>query len=281
MRARLLRDGYLLLGAAFVLLRLLQVSPWDQSVDAYAYWSTRDGEFYSGATGGMGSYLYSPAFAQLLAPVVIVPWPLFAALWTVMNLALLSWLAGPWSLPLLLVPPVSFEIVSGNVHLLIAAAIVLGFRYPATWAATILTKLTPGVGLLWFVVRREWRSLSMALGATVAIAGVSFVLDRGAWFDWVGVLTRDLGTPLVTLGWFIPVPLLVRLPIAAAVVVWGGRTSRAWTIPLAVTLAMPVIWLNSLAVLVAIIPLVKGVSSAATGTEGDRQPTVAAHAETA
>ena len=63
---RLARDGYILLALAFLALRLFQVPPWDQSVDAYAYWTTRDGDLYDGQTAGaMGAYLYSPAFAQL------------------------------------------------------------------------------------------------------------------------------------------------------------------------------------------------------------------------
>ncbi len=45
-----------------------------------------------------------------------------------------------------------------------AAAIALGFRYPATWAFVLLAKVTPGIGLLWFLVRREWRNLAIALG---------------------------------------------------------------------------------------------------------------------
>ena len=69
--------------------------------------------------------------------------------------------------------PVSQEILIGNIHLLLAAAIVLGFRWPGTWAFVLLTKVTPGVGLLWFAVRREWRSLGIALGATAAIVAVS------------------------------------------------------------------------------------------------------------
>ena len=58
------------------------------------------------------------------------------------------------------------ELYLGNVHILIAVAILLGFKHPWTWAFVLLTKTTCGVGLLWFVVRREWRSLWIALGAT-------------------------------------------------------------------------------------------------------------------
>ena len=50
------------------------------------------------------------------------------------------------------------ELAGGNISLLLAVAIVVGFRWPAAWAFVLLTKVTPGIGLLWFVVRREWRS---------------------------------------------------------------------------------------------------------------------------
>ena len=59
-----------ILSIAFLALRLFQVPAWDQSVDAYAYWTTRDGDLYSAAGAGViGAYVYSPAFAQLLRPL--------------------------------------------------------------------------------------------------------------------------------------------------------------------------------------------------------------------
>jgi hypothetical protein len=256
MRDRLLRDGFVMLGAAFVLLRLLNVPPWDQSVDAYSYWSTRGGTYYDlSAVGTMGAYLYSPAWAQLLAPLVLLPWPLFNALWTTINLGTYWALVGRLALPLLLFLPFPFEIVSGNVHLLYALAIVVGFRYPAAWALMFITKVTPGVGVVWFAVRREWRSLAIALGATAAIVAVSYVLAPAEWAAWIRTLQANEAAPLETLGWYLPVPLLVRLPIALAIVAWGGLTDRRWTVPIAVVVAMPVLWLNSLAVLAALVPL--------------------------
>jgi hypothetical protein len=258
-RDRLLRDGFFVLAAAFVGLRLLAVQPWVESVDAYAYWATRAGDPYASAEAGrIGAYLYSPAFAQLLAPLVILPWPAFCALWTALLCVVYWRLVGRLALPLLLFIPIPFEIVSGNVHLLIAAAIVVGFRYPAAWALPLLTKVTPGIGLLWFAVRREWRSLAIALGATALVAAVSFVLAPDAWRQWLALLVRDIGAPLDTPGWYLPVTLLVRLPIAAVVVVWGALTDRRWTVPVAVVLSLPILWLNSLAILAALPAL--GVS---------------------
>jgi glycosyl transferase family 87 len=251
-----MRDGFVILALVFVVLRLLGVEPWVQSVDAYAYWATRAGDLYAAAdTGRIGSYLYSPAFAQLLAPIVWLPWQVFVALWTALLLIVYRGLAGRLALPLLLFLPIPFEIVSGNVHLLYAAVIVAGFRYPALWAFPLLTKVTPGVGLIWFAVRREWRSLGLAVGATAAIATISWLLAPADWGTWFEVLRRDANAVIVTTGPYLPVPLIVRLPLAAGVVAWGGLTDRRWTVPVGVTLALPVVWLNSLAVLVALVPL--------------------------
>jgi len=254
MLARLARDGYLGLAAAFMALRLFQIKPWDQSVDAYAYWSTAHGPMYGQVAGLLGAYVYSPPFAQLLTPITILPWPVFVTIWTGLNFAALWFVLGRWSLPSMLFLPIPFEIVSGNVHLLYAAAIVAGFRMAAPWALILLTKVTPGIGLLWFAVRREWRALALAIGVTAAIAAVSFLLDQAAWRAWLDILRTSSSTPM-TVGWFLPVPLLVRLPIAAVVAIGAGLVRRSWLVPVAVVIAMPVVWLNSLAVLAACVPL--------------------------
>ena len=182
---RLARDGYIAFAVAFLVLRFLQVPPWDQSVDAYAYWSTSDGAMYDGSgLGAMGAYLYSPAFAQLLSPLVALPSPAFVTIWTAFNLAALWWLLGRWSLLAMLFLPIPFEIISGNVHLLYAAAIVAGYRVSVTWALMLLTKVTPGIGLLWFAVRREWRAFVAACLVTGA-SWCSHVLDPEAWAQWL------------------------------------------------------------------------------------------------
>jgi hypothetical protein len=255
-RDRLLRDGYVILAVVFVALRLLSIEPWADSVDAYAYWSTRDGVLYGDAAGRIGAYLYSPAFAHGMAVLTWLPLPIFTALWTAILLAIHGWLAGPrLALVLLLFIPIPFEIVSGNVHLLYAAVIVLGFSRPYLWALPLLTKVTPGVGLVWFAVRREWRSLGIALGATSAIVAVSWLLAAPEWATWFDILRRDATEPLATTGWYLPIPLLWRLPLAVALIAWGGLTDRRWTVPVGVTLALPVLWLNGLAILLALVPM--------------------------
>ncbi len=102
-------------------------------------------------------------------------------------------LTGPLSPLVLLASSVASEINAINVQLLTAAAIVLGFRWPATWAFILITKVTPGVGLLWFAVRREWRSLGIALGSTGVVVAISLVIAPGQWSDWVSQVARATG----------------------------------------------------------------------------------------
>jgi hypothetical protein len=247
---RLPRDVFLGLAVAFVAIRLVGLAPWDQSVDAYAYWSTRDGTLYEGSSVGvLGSYLYSPAFALLIAPVSWLPWNLFNAAWTAMNIGIVWALAGRWSLVALLFLPIPGEIVAGNVHLIYAAVAVFGLRYPVLWVVPLITKVTPGIGLLWFATRREWRNLTIAAAATAAIAAASWVIAPDLWPKYLASL---VGVPDNT-----PWPVAWRLPLAAALVVWGASRNHRWALMVAVFLAIPRWYYLSPVLLVGLFPLVR------------------------
>ncbi len=277
---RLGMDAVLVAGLVLVLLRIGNVYPWTlPTLDMHAYWTSRDSLDYGFYSPFMiGAYLYSPAFAHAIAPLTALNWPTFAGLWTAILVVTLAWLAGRWSLALVLFSvAVPLELMLGQVDLLIAAAIVVGFRYPAAWALPLLTKVAPGVGLLWFVFRREWGKLLIALSATAAIALVSAMIDPNLWRGWVDLLARSFGQPEPVLWSYLAVPLVLRLPVAIAILWWGARTNRFWTVPFAVTLAMPILWANVACILVGCIPLsrVFGMTPARAwlfGEHGERLP---------
>ncbi|HEV8281285.1 MAG TPA: glycosyltransferase family 87 protein [Candidatus Limnocylindrales bacterium] len=256
--ARPLRDALILVGLlrAFVYYAIQGIHPWTfVGIDAQAYYGVDLAHPYaSSGVGEHSTYLYSPAFAQILSPSYVLPFEVFFLLWTVASIAVLYWLVRPWPWALLiLLLPWTYELFVGQVHLFIAAAIVLGFRYPALWAFNLLTKVTPGVGLLWFLARREWRPLAIALGTTAAVALASFVLAPTAWFDWVTFLRGSTGSGEL---------LYPRLVLAAAIVVAGALTGRRWTVPIAVWFALPVVWIESWVILLAIIRLREPVPAA-------------------
>lgn len=222
--------------------------------DAFAYWSVDIADPYKAGVGGLGAFNYTPPIARLFDPVGVLPWFTFLWLWLAVLVAQIVWLGGRdhrviWILAL---PPVALELYHGNVHLIMAAAIALGYRYPWTWAFVLLTKVTPGVGLVWFAVRREWRALGIALGVTAVIVAVSLVVDGSLWVDWWAFIrsTPEGGSVAQPQ---IPVPLWLRLPAAVVLVAWGALTDRRWTVPLAATLALPVLWPSGFAICAAML----------------------------
>jgi Glycosyltransferase family 87 len=231
---------------------------WGTGQDAYCYWFPTLADPYARSdwTDPI-AYVYSPAFLQLLQPIRILPWQAFMAVWTAILLGAAFVLTGRRWFPIGIFLAL-MELAGGNIHLLLAAAIVLGFRWPWTWSLVLLTKITPGIGLLWFVVRREWRHLAIALGSTAAIIAVSYLVWPSAWAAWGEVLSRVAGRDGTWAA--VPIPFVVRLPFAIALVVWGAWTGRRWTVPVAGMLALPALWYGGLSMLLAVIALRENVA---------------------
>jgi hypothetical protein len=277
-QTRLTMDAVLVAGAVFVVFRLLNIYPWNVPVlDFHAYWASHDFIDYPDYSPFLiGAYLYSPAFAQLIGPLTALPFSIFAGVWTAILVAAFVWLTGRWALALLLSVAVGLEIYLGQVDILIAAAIVIGFRYPAAWAFPLLTKVAPGVGLLWFAFRREWRSLLIALTATIGIAAISAISNPSLWKGWIDLLLRSASDHQTVSGAYLSVPIWIRMPAAIALLWWGARTDRYWTVPVGAFLAMPILWINVFTMLLGAVPLLQSAGRTPARTWFLRTATVGA-----
>jgi Glycosyltransferase family 87 len=254
---RAVRDGLVAAGLLFAAYLFLVVAPRSGTFgfDAYAYWSLNPAAPYSQSAGALGAFTYTPVIAWLFTPFGALPWYTFLFLWTMFLVATVIWLGWRSTLVVLALPPVALELYHGNVNLLIAAAIVFGFRWPATWSFVLLTKVTPGVGLLWFAVRREWKRLGIALGFTAALVAVSVAANPELWRSWLSDdILKTAGSASVDQFSF-GIPLPIRLLAAAAIVSWGGLTDRPWTVPVAATLGLPILWPSGIAILAALWPI--------------------------
>jgi hypothetical protein len=226
---------------------------WRTGQEAFCYWIANLNSPYSLSDWGSPiAYVYSPAFLQAISPLTRLPWLAFISIWTGLLLVAVRFLTGP-RLFALGVVLATVELIGGNISLLLAVAMVIGFRWPAAWAFVLLTKVTPGIGLLWFVVRREWRQLGIALGATALVVAISAAIMPGAWLDWLNLLVGLAGRDGTWAA--VPIPFVIRLPVAIAVVVWGARTDRRWAVPVAGMLALPALWYGGLTMLLAVIAL--------------------------
>jgi glycosyl transferase family 87 len=225
--------------------------------DAHAYWAAWSNGLYSASPEQRDAYLYSPAFAEVLGPLSLLPWSVFYGFWVMVTGATFAWLLAPlgrrWGLPLfvLAIP----EIIVGNIWGLLALVVVFGFRYPGAWAFPLLTKITPAVGPLWFAVRREWRAFAASVGLALAVALASVAFAPHLWIEWARLLVhpdqyanpdRASATSLVS------VPLFARLPLAACLTIFAARTNRRLLLPFAMVLASPVFAINTFLILTAL-----------------------------
>lgn len=213
-------------------------------VDADMYFRVGHQATYYGAVWGPDArYVYPPVLAQLVGLVPV--WQPFVASWIALMFVGLWAATREWALPVLLVSGASAAVwgldsplanpvmmcLIGNIQAWLAAAIVIGFRYPGAWALPILTKIGPGVGLAWFAFRREWRPLAVALGSTAAVALVSFVLAPAEWWAFLGFARANAGTPSPEPVVAIAFP--VRVAMSLGLLYWGARTDRPWVVPIA------------------------------------------------
>jgi len=188
-RRRALRDGLIVAGVLFNLTLLVLWGPrlyW--FIDAVAWWHINLANLYGGMfdPGLIGAFRYAPAIAWLFVPLSWLSWPALIAVYLALSGLALTAMTGRRALLFLVAfPPVLLELVNGNIHLFIALAVWAGMRWPAAWAFVLLTKVTPGVGVLWFAGRRDWRGLAIALGTTVAIFAIGSVIAPNQWRDWL------------------------------------------------------------------------------------------------
>ncbi len=245
------------IGMAFALAQLVGITP--MAYDAQAYWAAKPGELYRAGweSHEYAPFLYSPAFADALEPFRPLPDRVFTALWQLGVFIVLALVLRGWSLvlvlaglvavvlPIPLISVVLSDIAHGNVQILLGAVAVLGLRYPALWSFALLSKVTPGIGLLWFVARGEWRNVAIAIAVTGAIALASFLYIPGDWFAWAEFLRESVSVVFPT--WVVPVPLPIRLVTGAALIVWGARTDRPWVLPIACGWVIPMPYLSMLA----------------------------------
>jgi hypothetical protein len=232
------------------------VDRWGIGWDAHAYYTAWSGDLYEHAPGTLDAYNYSPLFAQVIWPLTHLPWALFCALFIGAAAVSIAWLVRPLPLPFaigmwLFCTP---EILSGNIFWLLALCTVAGFTRGSPWCVAAFTKVVPCLGPVWFLLRGEWRRLGGFVATFVVLFAGSYALGPDLWHQWWDFLRDNAGgTP--SMGG-VP-PLVVRLPLAAVLLVFAARTDRRWLVPVSMVLASPVIGWGTFALLAA-IPRLRG-----------------------
>ncbi len=256
-----------LIGAC--LLVVVVANRWAEPGDEHAYWLAGQrllaGEaLYDPSASSVTpfAFWYPPIVAQVMAPIsAVLPSLVFSAVWTVLMLGCLWWLAGrnvQIALAMCAFPPVAVEFWFRNVHLILAVLLVLGLRRWGGWFPVgAAIKLAPGLGLVYLAARRRWRELAVAVGIGMALLAVSVVLSPDAWRQFVEVTLARGPTDASS---FLPIPYIARAIAGVALAVVAARMEPRLGEPLfvvAVVVALPTLWFTALSTLVAIVPLLR------------------------
>ncbi len=199
-----------------VLLAVVVATSWPYFADEHAYWTAAQrfaaGQPLYDASAPVFTpyaYWYPPVLAQVLSPLTLVaPDWLFSAAWTALVVACLWYLSGRnllVALALIAFLPVALELQARNVHLVIAALIVLALRRSwLFWIPATALKLAPVVGVLYLVAAGRRREAVLTGIFGLALTGISVVLAPQAWTDFLHVAAgraaaldgRPAGCPL-------------------------------------------------------------------------------------
>lgn len=191
-----------------------------------------------------GLFFYGPPWAPIFALFALLPYGLLHVAIIVLDILALwviagrSWVRVGW---LLWFPLVASEMAAGQLNILCAAAIVEAQRGRA-WPLAVMAwaKIWPALALPF----RSWRSF--------AISAVAFAVIALPWPylfpDWIAALLGNVADPIAPL---VPIPFLIRLPVALGLI----ALQRPWTRALGAMLASPNLYWGQLVVIIAPISL--------------------------
>ncbi|MBI2781859.1 MAG: DUF2029 domain-containing protein [Chloroflexi bacterium] len=206
------------------------------------------------------AYHYPPPMAQVLAPITLVlPALAFSVIYRGLMLLALWDLAGRTMLKMLALiafVPMAVAVRIENVEIFMALGIVLGLqRWPWLFSILGLIKISPGLGIVYLVLRRRWRDVAVSAAVGGAIAGVSFVLEPDLWRAWLHAITGVSG---IVGNSIVPVPYVIRAAAGFVLTLAGGVVGRRpgeLLLVAGVTIANPGLSLQGFAVLAAAIPI--------------------------
>ena len=230
--------------------------------DFAAYWTAAGRVFAGGSpyapalnqTGSFLAYLYPPPLAVVFAPfaglgvdywVAAWPWLVARALVAIAALVVLLGHSGMKrreivvvTVALMVLPAVAWDLIMGNVNLLLMALLVVGWlEVRGTKANGEITagvmiglaaviKVFPALLIAWLLLTGRIRGaiVSILVIAVVALATLPVVGVAG-WTDYLRIAT-DLARPGALDAFAIAVPVLAIAGLLATV--WSSRDHPAW-----------------------------------------------------
>lgn len=224
-------------------------------------------------------YRYPPLLAIAFRPLALLPFPVAAAIWEGLLLGLLGLTVvrlgtggRTWLVLGMLALPTAWSVAIGQAQVAVTFLMALG----APWALALATnlKLFPVLAAVWWVGRRDGRSLARFGAWMVGLALVQFVLEPSGSLAFPSVVGLEQVGDVNNISLYAISPWLWAAAIATGIVVaWKlAPTPLGWAAAIALSvLATPRLLVYQLSTLAA------GLREPDTARRGPDRPPAPAH----
>jgi len=183
-------------------------------------------------------YRYPPLLAIAFRPFALLPYPVAAGAWGLLMLVALAMTLrrlgvrrpATWFAVAILASPIAWAVAIGQAQTMVTLLLAFGSPFSVALAANL--KLFPALVSLWWVGRRDWRSLRRFVGWLIVLGAVQLVLAPAATLDFVRTTGLSQVGNVVNISPYALSPavwaVLVLLGVLAALGL--ARTSWGWTI---------------------------------------------------
>jgi Glycosyltransferase family 87 len=188
-------------------------------------------------------YRYPPLLAIAFRPLALLPFPVAAAIWEIVVVASLVGLVAlirpglrGWSLAGMLALPIVWSVVIGQAQ--VPVTLLLAIGSPWSLALAMHLKVLPGLAAIWWIGRRDWRSLGRFAAWSALLAVVQLALEPAGSLAFPTAF--NLGAVGEVRNWSpyaISPVLWAGLVIAGVIVAWRLAPTR-WGWAAAVALAV-------------------------------------------
>jgi alpha-1,2-mannosyltransferase len=184
-------------------------------------------------------YPYPPLLAILFRPLALLPFAAASAIWEVVVIAsfiVTVWWSGlrrreTWLALGIFALPIAWCVAIGQAQVPLTLLTAIGAPWSIALAANI--KLFPALIALWWIGRREWRSLGVFAATMAGLALLQLVLAPQATLDYITAISLHQVGHVQNLSPYASSPLLwVALVLAGVGVVlrlaptrWGWATA--------------------------------------------------------
>jgi hypothetical protein len=188
-------------------------------------------------------YRYPPLLAMAFRPLALLPFETAAIIWEAIVVAslvaLIVWLRPGfrgWLMIGMLAMPILWSLAIGQAQ--IPMTLLMAFGTPWSLAFATHLKILPALAAIWWIGRRDWRSLARFVAWVVALGVVQLVLEPAATLAFPSVFTLAQVGEVRNLSPYVISPILWAALVAGGAIVALRLAPTRWGWAAAVALAV-------------------------------------------